>query len=351
MENDLKRRNGCVSAWLYIVILANIVMVVGYAILMFNVNSSDEALGYGVCSILGLVNVLGAILLMRWNKIGFYMFLISNIISIIVNITLLDLAAATAVASIAAIAIWWAILQIRSNGVSAWSQLETGWDYKHCRHLYQFFSIIGIVLFILTLIAVNKNHNEPSEDIFDDDLISEVVAIEPVEELDSCAYDYDNVIAEEPSEDPISSKETHESSQPSPVTNQPNKTTVTKEDESSIQRQAETRLKAELVAGNKDLPIDLGNGIILIRMYLSGDTVMYIYECDENTISMENLENNRSTLISEIKKTLSNPTPEVAEFMKLCVKSGKNVGYTYVGDTSGKKITIRFSNAELKRLI
>lgn len=168
MENELKQRNGCISFWLWVAIIVNIAMVVYYAVTMFSAYSSEGALGLGLCSIFGVVNVLSAILLLRWNKIGFYMMVVSSIMAIIVNICVLKMEPVAMIGSLFAIVIWWAILQMKKDGVSAWSQLQSGWDGKHCRHLYQMFGAIGVVLFILTMIAFG-NAGSSDDDL--DDLV------------------------------------------------------------------------------------------------------------------------------------------------------------------------------------
>lgn len=204
MENNLKQRNGCITAWLWVAIIANIGMAIFYAVSMFSAYSTEMALGFGICAILGIINVLGAILLMRWNKTGFYLFLVSSLICAVVNVFVLKMSPATAISSVFAIVIWWAILQAKKDGVSAWSQLESGYDYKHTRHLYQVFSIIAIALFVLTLIAVRMEHNNPDADILSEDsyLNEDTVAVEVVEEevavIDSVAAEEDVIIIEEP---------------------------------------------------------------------------------------------------------------------------------------------------------
>lgn len=187
MENNLKQRNGCITAWLWVVILINMAMAIFYAVSMFEAYSTEMALGFGICSIFGVANVLGAILLMRWNKIGFYLFLFSSLICAVVNVCVLKMPPSVAVSSLFAIIIWWAILQAKKDGKSAWSQLESGWDYKHCRHLYQVFTVIGIALFVLTLIAVGKEHKTPYEDIDDDSYLDEGTMVKQEVVMDSVA--------------------------------------------------------------------------------------------------------------------------------------------------------------------
>lgn len=151
--NESKQRHGCVNAWLWFAIIANL----GYAIygvfLMFNADIAQKSLGYGLLTILSTINVLGSILLLRWNKLGFYLFIISSIAAATINISIFNLQPILLISGVIAILIWWGILQIGKEGKSAWSLLEDGVDYKHCRHLYQLFGIIIVILLALTVMA------------------------------------------------------------------------------------------------------------------------------------------------------------------------------------------------------
>lgn len=359
MENNLKQRNGCITAWLWVAIVVNIGLAIFYAVSMFSAYSSEMALGFGICSIFGVINILGAILLMRWNKTGFYLFLVSSLISAVVNVCVLKMSASTAISSVFAIVIWWAILQAKKDGVSAWSQLETGWDYKHTRHLYQVFSVVGIVLFILTLISVGMEHRNPYADILSDndyldaDTAVVEVVVEEVAVVDSVVAAEEEVIAVEEPARPQPQQEKPRKEEPSPT---PVKKRVETEEKpgnsQSKQQAADQLLKVAIEQANKEFPQDTGMGMVITRMYLSGDYVMYVAECDEDLISMDLLEKNKSSMLNEIRKMAGDKSnPEIAQFVKICANAGKGLGYSYVGDTSGKKVTVRLSNAELKRLI
>ena len=113
------------------------------------------------------------------------MMVVSSIMAIVVNICVLKMDPVAMVGSLFAIVIWWAILQMKKDGVSAWSQLQSGWDGKHCRHLYQVFAAIGVILFILTLIAFGNtgSSSDKSDDIVviaDDEAMSEEEVVEVI---------------------------------------------------------------------------------------------------------------------------------------------------------------------------
>ena len=124
-NNDLKQRHGCVTFWLWLVLLVNLGSVLMQVI---NLLDPSESV-YPVWTVVLLVllascNVVASLLLMRWRKLGFYLFVASALAELVVGLLLLDLHPVESVTSLASIAIWWAVLQIRSDGRSAWSQME-----------------------------------------------------------------------------------------------------------------------------------------------------------------------------------------------------------------------------------
>lgn len=157
MEN-LKERHGCVSAWLWMVIVVNLCFCVYYFMTMLD-SESSQSLGYGFLSSLSVFLILGAILLMRWSKCGFYLMVGTSLLILIVNHFLLEIEVGYSIPGILGILFWWVILQIRKNGVSAWKLMDTTWDYKHCRHLYQVF--LATVLLIV-FVSVFHSFNEGS---------------------------------------------------------------------------------------------------------------------------------------------------------------------------------------------
>lgn len=172
--SEMKQRHGCVNAWLWLAVISNLCLSIYYAITMFGCQSTYQVIGFGLMSILGVCNVLGSILLFRWNKYGFYIFVMIAILMAVVNVSLLGRNLIVGLQCFCAILIWFGILQIRKNSVSAWSLMEKGWDYKHCRHLYQVFGVIIGLLVILSFIAVSQNYKLSSDEYayLDNDTLS-----------------------------------------------------------------------------------------------------------------------------------------------------------------------------------
>lgn len=149
MEN-LKERHGCVSAWLWVVIVVNLCFCVYYFMTMLD-SESSQSLGYGFLSSLSVFLILGAILLMRWSRCGFYLMVGISLLTLIVNHFLLKIEVGYSIPGILGILFWWVILQIRKNGVSAWKLMDTTWDYKHCRHLYQVFWATALLIVLVSV--------------------------------------------------------------------------------------------------------------------------------------------------------------------------------------------------------
>lgn len=157
MNKDSKQRNVIITVCLWLAILANLAMTVGFIVSMYSTKAMDEALGFGLCSMFTFANVLGAILLLRWNKYGLGLTVVSVSLQSIVYAYVLNLGLIPTIQFIGAVAFLYLILQIRKGGKSAWSQLKSGWDSKHCRHIYQIVAVIELILFILTLFAFGGN--------------------------------------------------------------------------------------------------------------------------------------------------------------------------------------------------
>lgn len=117
----LKRRHGCLTAWLFLVIAAN--AVTGILLLfmgngMRDVSDSDIA----IQSLISTVAVACGILLLRWKKIGFFLLLANYVMSVTVNLSNGD--GTYSFFGIIGITVLWVLLNIKANGISAWEQMS-----------------------------------------------------------------------------------------------------------------------------------------------------------------------------------------------------------------------------------
>ena len=340
-----KQRHGCVTWWLWFAIIVNFVVAIIYSVAMFDVADSGLALGSGLLSMLGVLNVLGSILLMRWNKTGFWLFLSSSLLGVVINIGVLNLNPAASLYSLVSILVWWGVLQIRKNGASAWSLMDKGWDYKHCRHLYQVFAGVIILLFVLSLVAFGVA-NRKSGSLISDGSVWEEEEVYPDEVVDSVVVDTvavdEEIVELEQDKMPKLAEEVIEIM---------GKDDMDKE-EDDLSDEAEQMLRSAIK--NIALPMDAGVGITITQVTLEGRYLVYTAVCDENLVDIEVLRLTRDDVKKNVEEYFvdsSASDPTLGNFMDLCITAHKGVAYKYVGDTSGEECWIRFSVSDLKRLV
>jgi len=122
-----KQRHGCVTAWLIIIIIANAIVSLIYLFAgdmvadNFPGNISNSMLI--LLALLGIANVVFAILLLRWKKIGFWGFVISSILALIINLSI-GLGIGQSLFGLIGIAILYGVFQIKKDNISAWANLE-----------------------------------------------------------------------------------------------------------------------------------------------------------------------------------------------------------------------------------
>lgn len=144
-----KERHGFVTFWLWLMIIGNFIGVImqamsaNYAIWAYATEENATIFFYfkhGMVDyyiyasyfmiVLSLVNIAGAIVLLKWKKLGYWLFVGSAITCMAIMVSFAIIGGfTTAVGSSMAGAIvgpviLWAILQIKKNGVSCWKLLE-----------------------------------------------------------------------------------------------------------------------------------------------------------------------------------------------------------------------------------
>ena len=65
-----------------------------------------------------------------------------------------------------------------------------------------------------------------------------------------------------------------------------------------------TLLKEGIAEANSEFPMTTEEGIVVKKCYLDGDYVMYNYECDEDVLDMDLMEQNKYEVKQNIKKNL-----------------------------------------------
>lgn len=123
--SDEKKRHGCLTAWLILMIIANaataFLYFTGGALVAAAVPSGNSALIL-VLGVIGLANVAFAIALFMWKKWAFWGFCGCSVITMIINI-ILGLGIGQSVGGLLGAAILYGVLQIGGDN-KGWDQLS-----------------------------------------------------------------------------------------------------------------------------------------------------------------------------------------------------------------------------------
>ena len=122
-----KQRHGCVTTWLILLIIVNSIFAILY--LFFGDIIAQNFMGeisspiLILLAILVTANVIFSVLLLKWKKIGFFGFIISGIVALIVNLHI-GIGIAQSIRGLFGIAILYGVLQIKKDNISAWKNLD-----------------------------------------------------------------------------------------------------------------------------------------------------------------------------------------------------------------------------------
>ncbi len=128
MEEPIKKqRHWFVSTWLILMIILNsltaLLNLFSTSFIDKNLPNNDPKSSLLVFGILGLGNILFAIMLLKRKIYGFYGFVLSAIIAFSVNIYI-EIEFSKAFYGLIGIGLLYGILQIRKDGISAWRNLD-----------------------------------------------------------------------------------------------------------------------------------------------------------------------------------------------------------------------------------
>lgn len=122
-----KQRHGCVTAWLILMIISNSVTALLY---FFATDFVTKNLPVQipntmviVLGVIGIANVIFSVLLLKWNKIGFWGFVLTSIAALVININI-GMGIGTSLFGLVGIAILYAVLQIKKEDVTTWENLQ-----------------------------------------------------------------------------------------------------------------------------------------------------------------------------------------------------------------------------------
>lgn len=107
-------------------------------------------------------------------------------------------------------------------------------------------------------------------------------------------------------------------------------------------------LQKEVDAIQKDLPMDMGDGMTMTAVVLEGDYLVYTAEIDEDIMGEEMMdffiENSDMLKASMLEE---DDDPDIQELAKMCKERNKGIAYKFVGSKSGKNLTVKIESNEL----
>jgi len=121
---ETKERHGCVTAWLIFVIVVNSIVGILYLISaigagMYDTISPTMLL---LLTVLSVINVICAVMLLQWKKVGFFGFVGTSIVAFIINLSL-GMDTLQALFGLVGIAVLYAVLQIKKDEIKTWDNL------------------------------------------------------------------------------------------------------------------------------------------------------------------------------------------------------------------------------------
>jgi hypothetical protein len=122
---QVKRRHGCLAAWLVLIIIANsasaLIYLLGKGAVMEQLPGAPAWM-FPALIILSLVNLVCAIALLKWKMWGFWGFLVSSILVLIVNLSS-GIGIASSLGGLLGVAILYGVLHIGGDN-KGWPQLD-----------------------------------------------------------------------------------------------------------------------------------------------------------------------------------------------------------------------------------
>jgi hypothetical protein len=125
--DELKQRHGCVTAWLILIIVINTITALIYLFAGDTIASKlpGEVSPFmlSLLGILGVANVVSAILLFKWKKYGFWGFVTTSVGTLIINL-MIGIGIGQSLFGLIGIGVLYGVLQIKKGDISAWENLE-----------------------------------------------------------------------------------------------------------------------------------------------------------------------------------------------------------------------------------
>ncbi len=122
--NQPKQRHGCLTTYIILMIVANSALALVYLLGGSTINPGIPPWAFVILGVFSVFNLICAIALFKWKRWGFWGFIISSVVSLIVNsaIGIMDIGQSI-FGSVVSVALLYGILHIGKEN-KGWPQLD-----------------------------------------------------------------------------------------------------------------------------------------------------------------------------------------------------------------------------------
>ena len=109
------------------------------------------------------------------------------------------------------------------------------------------------------------------------------------------------------------------------------------------------QLQREVDEIQKDLPMDMGEGMTIVSVALDDSYLVYTAEIDESLMGEEMMDFfiANSDMLEESMFEVNEDDQDIKDLCKLCKDNNKGIAYKFVGTITGKELTVKKEASEL----
>lgn len=101
---------------------------------------------------------------------------------------------------------------------------------------------------------------------------------------------------------------------------------------------------------NSECPASMGQIGVMSSAELDGDNVIIKMMANEQYINIEALQSNPDIMKANIKAIFSTPTDDIRTLLEALQQAHGGITFVYVGETSGKKVSVSLSSEEMQSM-
>lgn len=110
------------------------------------------------------------------------------------------------------------------------------------------------------------------------------------------------------------------------------------------------KLKEIVNSINKECPASMGELGVMASAELDGNNVTIKMMVNEQYVNIEALQNNPGTMKANIRSMFTTPTEDMKALIEALQQANGGITFVYVGETSGKKVSVSLSSEEMQTM-